>query len=44
MDRGLADAELRGGGTHRRLVLDDVLGQRDGPLLDIALQSATLPA
>ena len=43
VDRGLADAELRGGGTDRRLVLDDVLGQRGGPLLDIALPIRNTP-
>lgn len=43
MDRGFADAELRGGGPDRCLVLDDVLGQRGGPLLDIALQIRNTP-
>ena len=43
MDRGLADAELCGGGPDRRLVLNDVLGQRGGPLLDIALQIRNTP-
>jgi hypothetical protein len=39
----LADSKLFGGDADRRLVLYDVPGERDCPLLDVSLQEATLP-
>lgn len=43
MDSGFADAEALGGGTHRRLVLNDVKGQPTGPLLDVPFHTRNTP-
>ncbi len=40
----LADSELSGGVPDGGLILDDVLSEGAGPILDISLQAATLPA
>ena len=42
VDGGLADAELFGGGPHRRLILYQVKGQLLGPSLQILFDSAPL--
>lgn len=41
--RGFADAELLGGGTHRRAVFYEVKGQLLGPLFQILFDSLPLP-
>ena len=41
---GFADAELPGSAAHRGPVLYDVKRQLTGALLDVPLQTATLPA
>ncbi len=44
MYRALADSELPGGVPDGGFIFDDVLSEGAGPILDISLQAATLPA